>query len=64
MTAAIGAFLHSVSGALRVAGGVALAGAVMAAALLPARPRVTEDLASADVADLVPALAGTSSADV
>jgi hypothetical protein len=36
--AAIGAFLHSLSGALRVAGSVALAGAVMAAALLPSRP--------------------------
>ncbi len=36
-----GAFLHSFSWSLRVAGGVALAGAMMAAALLPARPGVT-----------------------
>jgi len=41
--AAVGAFLHSVSCALKVAGAVALAGAVMAALLLPARPRVEED---------------------
>jgi EmrB/QacA subfamily drug resistance transporter len=41
--AAVGAFLHSVSGALKVAGAVALAGAVMATLLLPARPRVEED---------------------
>ena len=37
--AAIGAFLHSL-GSLRVAGVVALGGAVMAAALLPSRPTV------------------------
>jgi EmrB/QacA subfamily drug resistance transporter len=37
-TAAIGAFLHSLAGALRVAGTLALAGAGMAAALLPSRP--------------------------
>jgi EmrB/QacA subfamily drug resistance transporter len=37
-TAAIGAFLHSLTGALRVAGGVSIAGAIMAAALLPSRP--------------------------
>jgi EmrB/QacA subfamily drug resistance transporter len=36
--AAIGAFLHGFSGSLRVAGGIALAGAMMAAALLPSRP--------------------------
>jgi hypothetical protein len=41
--AAADAFLHSVSGALQVAGGVALLGAIMAAFLLPARPRVEED---------------------
>ena len=41
--AAVGAFLHSVSGSLKVAGAVALAGAIMAALLLPARPRVEED---------------------
>jgi hypothetical protein len=32
------AFLHSTTGAFRVAGGVALAGALLAAALLPSRP--------------------------
>jgi len=42
-SAAVGAFLHSVSGALKVAGAVALAGAIMAALLLPARPNVEED---------------------
>jgi EmrB/QacA subfamily drug resistance transporter len=36
--AAIGAFLHSLAGGCRVAGSVALGGAVMAAALLPSRP--------------------------
>ena len=41
--AAVGAFLHSTSGALKVASAVALAGSVMAALLLPARPRVEED---------------------
>ena len=40
---AVGAFLHSVSGSLHVAGAVALAGAIMAALLLPARPRIEED---------------------
>jgi EmrB/QacA subfamily drug resistance transporter len=36
--AAIAAFLHGMAGALRVGGSVAIAGAVMAAALLPSRP--------------------------
>jgi EmrB/QacA subfamily drug resistance transporter len=36
--AAISAFLHGFSGSLRVAGTIALAGAAMAAALLPSRP--------------------------
>jgi EmrB/QacA subfamily drug resistance transporter len=36
--AAVGAFLHSLNGGCRVAGAVALAGAVIAAALLPSRP--------------------------
>jgi DHA2 family multidrug resistance protein-like MFS transporter len=36
--AADGAFLHSMAGSLRVAGAIALAGAVMAAVLLPSRP--------------------------
>jgi EmrB/QacA subfamily drug resistance transporter len=39
--AAIGGFLHSFAWSLRVAGSVALAGAVMAAALLPSRPGAT-----------------------
>jgi EmrB/QacA subfamily drug resistance transporter len=38
--AAIGSFLHSFAGSCAVAGCVALAGAVMAAALLPSRPTV------------------------
>ena len=42
-TSAVGAFEHSLSGALHVAGAVALLGAVMAALLLPARPRAHED---------------------
>jgi EmrB/QacA subfamily drug resistance transporter len=37
-SAAVGAFLHSLAGGLQVAGAVAVGGAVMAAALLPARP--------------------------
>jgi len=36
---AIGAFLHSLSGSLRVAGAIALGGSAMAAALLPSRPK-------------------------
>jgi len=36
--AAVDAFLHSMSGSLRVAGVVAVAGAIIAAALLPSRP--------------------------
>lgn len=42
-TAAIGAFLHSLAGALHVAGGVAIAGSIMAATLLPARPRTSDE---------------------
>jgi EmrB/QacA subfamily drug resistance transporter len=38
VAAAVGAFLHSLAGGCRVAGSVALAGAVVAAALLPSRP--------------------------
>jgi len=37
--AAIGAFLHSLAGSLRVAGGISLGGALMAASLLPSRPQ-------------------------
>jgi hypothetical protein len=40
-TAAVGAFLHSFSGSLYVAGAVALGGALMAAVLLPSRPTLT-----------------------
>ena len=46
---AVGAFLHSVSGSLHVAGAVALAGAIIAALLLPARPRSTEDDIAAEI---------------
>src|SRR5207249_11908170 len=38
--AATGAFVHCLHGSMRVAGSIALAGAVLAAALLPSRPRV------------------------
>jgi EmrB/QacA subfamily drug resistance transporter len=51
---AIGAFLHSLTGACRVAGSVAVGGAALAAALLPSRPM------AADTA--VPAAAGSPSA--
>jgi hypothetical protein len=46
--AAVGAFLHSFAGSLRVAGAVAFGGAVMAATLLPSRPALTR---SADEAE-------------
>ncbi|MFI5037266.1 MAG: MFS transporter, partial [Solirubrobacterales bacterium] len=36
--AASGAFIHGLSAGCLVAGGVAIAGAIMAAALLPAQP--------------------------
>jgi EmrB/QacA subfamily drug resistance transporter len=42
-TSAIGAFEHSLNGALHVAGVIALLGAAMAALLLPARPRTTDE---------------------
>jgi EmrB/QacA subfamily drug resistance transporter len=42
--AAIGAFLHAFQGALRVAGSVAIAGALFAARFLPSRPAVERDL--------------------
>jgi hypothetical protein len=48
--AATGAFLHSLEGALRLASGVAFGGAVLAAALLPARPRV---IAAEDAPEIV-----------
>jgi EmrB/QacA subfamily drug resistance transporter len=41
--AAIGSFLHSFTGSCSVAGAVALAGAVMAAVLLPSRPTVKQE---------------------
>jgi hypothetical protein len=37
-TAAVGAFLHSLAGGCRVAGSIALGGALLALALLPSRP--------------------------
>jgi predicted MFS family arabinose efflux permease len=40
--AAVGAFLHSLAGGCRVAGTVAFGGAVMAASLLPSRPRTSQ----------------------
>ncbi|MBV8162078.1 MAG: MFS transporter [Acidimicrobiia bacterium] len=43
VSSAVGAFEHSLSGALHVAGAIALLGAVMAALLLPARPRASVD---------------------
>jgi hypothetical protein len=46
--AAVGAFLHSL-GSLRIAGAIALGGAIMAAALLPSRPRVTAAVETAPV---------------
>ena len=55
--AAVGAFLHSFSGGLQVAGAIAFGGAAMAALLLPSRPRVP--VASPTEASLVaPADAG------
>jgi EmrB/QacA subfamily drug resistance transporter len=51
-TAAIGAFLHSFSGACRAAGAVAVGGAVMAAALLPSRPTIPAPTASGSTAPL------------
>ena len=68
-SAAIGAFLHGLSGTLRVGGAVALLGAVMAAALLPARPRSTapegvivgpEGAPTAPARERVPVTAGSS----
>jgi hypothetical protein len=44
VSAAVGAFLHSLEGGCRVAGAVALAGAVLAATLLPSRPTVTAEV--------------------
>jgi EmrB/QacA subfamily drug resistance transporter len=44
VSAAVGAFLRSLEGGCRVAGAVALAGAVLAAALLPSRPRATAEV--------------------
>jgi EmrB/QacA subfamily drug resistance transporter len=43
-TAATGAFLHSLAGGCEVAAGVVLAGAVLAALLLPAQPRRPESV--------------------
>ncbi|MBV8235458.1 MAG: MFS transporter [Acidimicrobiia bacterium] len=49
VSSAVGAFEHSLNGALHVAGVIALLGAVMAALLLPARPRTAEDAAPSEV---------------
>jgi EmrB/QacA subfamily drug resistance transporter len=49
--AAIGAFLHSLSGSLRVAGAIALFGAVVAVALLPARPGAIDEIVDVDAHD-------------
>jgi len=46
---AVGAFEHSLNGALHVAGVIALLGAVMAALLLPARPRTADDAAPNEI---------------
>jgi EmrB/QacA subfamily drug resistance transporter len=58
-TAAIGAFLHSLAGSLRLAGTVALGGAVVAAALLPSRPhtRAEESSSTAPDVEVEPAFA-------
>jgi EmrB/QacA subfamily drug resistance transporter len=52
-TSAIDAFLRSLEGSLRLAAAIALAGAVMAATLLPARPRAEIEAAVVD-ADVDP----------
>jgi EmrB/QacA subfamily drug resistance transporter len=52
-TAATGAFIHGLSAGCLVAGGIAIAGAVMAAVLLPAQPIATP-------AALQPAVAGSA----
>ena len=55
--AAVAAFLHSMAGSFRIAGVIAVAGAVMAAALLPARPQrnetAEEDCVEVDMASFV-----------
>ena len=51
---AIGAFLHSLAGSLRVAGAIAIGGSAMAVALLPSRPTAIED--DEAVVDSQPAL--------
>jgi EmrB/QacA subfamily drug resistance transporter len=67
---AIGAFLHSLTGACRVAGSIAIGGAALAAALLPSRPMAVDPVISPTIDGAagggeagggdVPALAGTS----
>jgi hypothetical protein len=56
VAAAVGAFLHSLEGGCRVAGAVALAGAVLATTLLPSRPaapaEVVELLAEPALVDI------------
>jgi hypothetical protein len=56
-SAATGAFLHSMTGSLVVAGIIALAGALMAAVLLPSRPgraATPDDRPADDVTEAVP----------
>jgi EmrB/QacA subfamily drug resistance transporter len=53
--AAADAFLHSLAGSVRVAGAVALGGGIMAAALLPSRPRSVSPAIEPRAADLVEA---------
>jgi hypothetical protein len=50
--AAVGAFLHSLAGSLRLAAAIALGGSAMAAMLLPSRPRTAEDDPAAGVDEL------------
>jgi EmrB/QacA subfamily drug resistance transporter len=52
-TTAVGAFLHSFTGSLQVAGAIAFAGAVIAAMLLPSRPGTPPD-AEAPIGDQAP----------
>jgi EmrB/QacA subfamily drug resistance transporter len=51
--AAVGAFLHSLSASLRIGGSVALGGALMAVALLPARPGATNGSADTTPAEVL-----------
>ncbi|MHA3024332.1 MFS transporter [Mycobacterium sp. BMJ-28] len=65
LEAATSAYLHSMSGAALVAAGVSVLGAILAAALLPARPRANagDDSANVLARDMSGALAGALIAD-